>query len=190
MARTPRKSPGVGRDGDNLGDPAAYRNALAMEVLDKERIAAATELRKRHRKGYEKHGVVLADLDDLYKMKDFTDEEIITWFKRKFNALGAVFQKVAEQFDLFAPKKGAPERIAAFRHQGMMAGISGKDAAPPPGLAADESNEWMEGHREGHSARALAWAEQQEEAQAEAQRRKDEAERNKPGQPADDDAED
>jgi hypothetical protein len=162
-----KKSPGVGRnEGANLPDQAAVRAALAMEILDQEKMADLRELRKRHRKGAEKHGIVLKDLDDLYKMKDMSDEEVVTWFKRKFNTLGAVFQKMTEQFDLFAPRKGAPERIAAFRHQGMMAGLAGKDPVPPPGLAGDESNEWLEGHKEGHSARAEAWAAQQEEAAA------------------------
>ena len=105
MAKTPRKSPGVGREGDNLGSQAAYRNALAVEILDKEKIAEATEIRKRHRKGHEKHGVVLADLDDLYKMKDMAFSEIVVWFKRKFNALSAVFD-LGTQFELFTPTKG------------------------------------------------------------------------------------
>lgn len=175
MARG-RSSPGVGRnEGANLADPAAIRKALAIEVLDKERIKAATEMRKRHRKKAEGQGVVLADLDDLYKMKDMGLSEIVIWFRRKFNALGAVFQELGAQYELFTPAKGAKEVKAAHRHAGMMAGLAGKDALPPPGLEPAESNLWLEGHKEGHAARAEAWAEHQEEQQELARQREEAA---------------
>lgn len=184
MAKTPRKSPGVGRQGDNLASQAAYRAALAVEILDKEKIAAANEIRKRHRKGHEKNGVVLADLDDLYKMRDMAFSEIVIWFKRKFNALGAVFD-LGTQFDLFTPTKAGKLDLAAFRQAGMMAGLHHKDRDPPPGLAGEEMNVWLAGYDEGYEARLAAWQAQQEE-EAEARAKAKEAS----GPPAGDDTED
>lgn len=155
MPKPKRASSGVGH-GANFAEPSAILAALATEVLQKEKMDELREQRKRSRKRAEANGVVLADLDLLFKKRDEPLSEIEGWFRRQFATLGAFFTDLPAQFDLFAPKPAAPERRAAFRHAGKMAGLKGEDGTPPPNLEGDELNQWMDGHAEGADARSNA----------------------------------
>lgn len=159
-----RASPGVGHNaGSELPKQADFRFHLAMEVLDQEEMAKIRERRKKHRKGAEGKGIVVEDLDRLYKMKDLTPDEVLHWFKRQWNALGSLFSDLNEQFNLFAPKPSAPEERAAFEHAGFMAGIQGKPAVAPPNMVGDNLQKWMKGHGEGAAFRVEAERQRLEE---------------------------
>ncbi|MBU0801417.1 MAG: hypothetical protein KKA05_10520 [Alphaproteobacteria bacterium] len=145
-----KRSPGVGH---NSGAPLAKKEnilrALAIEILDKERIQELQEVRKLHRKSAEGQSIVLEDLDRLHKMKDMSGAEIEIWFRRQWNTMGSFFSALFEQYELFAPKAGAPEVEAANRHLGQMAGLTGKPGTPPPQLVGRDQQIWLEGYGDG-----------------------------------------
>ena len=156
MVKATRKSPGVGRDtnsGDNLTDEA-IEIALATEVLDQENMAAARERRKRNRKRAEGNGVPLAELDDLYKRRDDTVADVLAFFKLKFRVLSAHFKALkprqADLFDMDVDHKGA------IAHLGMMAGMKGEKALPPPTYQGEEIKVWMDAHEVGATRRSEA----------------------------------
>lgn len=133
-----------------------YRHALAMQALLGAEKDKMRERHKRIRKSIEAKGVILKDIDEAYRMKDMSDDEVIMWFKRKAASLGALFTGIVEQFDIFAPKANPTDRKLAFRHIGLMAGLDGKPATAPPNLAGADLNDWLEGHAEGAESREAA----------------------------------
>lgn len=146
-----KSSSGIGHNGD-LPSQGAFRVALATEIIFDEHKKVLRERHKRARKGYEKNGIVLSDVDFLFKHKDDTEAEIENLFRRMWNAAGSHFGALAQQFDLFT-QKATGERKAAFKHKGLMAGLKLEDNTPPGNLLPDEQNEWLEGYNEGRDAR-------------------------------------
>lgn len=161
MAREPRSSPAVGRGkaGDNVSD-SAIRNSLAVEILIQEKMAGLREERKRARKRAEGNGVNLSDLDALFKMRDKTDTEILSFFQGRMRTFGAFFQNLKVFFE---PKTGQTDmwavpndQRAMISHMGMMAGLKGEKAAPPPTYTQDEVQIWMEAFHSAAEERKAA----------------------------------
>lgn len=145
-----RASPGVGH---NLPEPADFRKALAVEILDQEEAKKLREKRKANRKAAEGKNVNLSDLDATYQHRDDTFEEIVVFIKRRLHGFAAVWTDLFEQFDLLAPKAEAPEVRGAIYHAGLMAGVTGKPNIPPPGMVGDALQKWQLGYNEGAQAR-------------------------------------
>lgn len=166
-----RKSPGTGR-GENLADPAEIRRALAIEILDQERLAEQKEFRKRHRSTAEGKGVNLSELDGLYKRRDDPVHDIFADFKRKLYYFGAIFRPLKQQYDLFTKASESVEMQNAAYQAGLYAGMSAKPASPPPNLAGEDAQLWLEGHGLGIKDRAAAERERKaEEKKAEEEKK-------------------
>lgn len=150
MAKTPRKSPGIGHNSEI--DSGNVLRALATEILDQKAMEEIRERRKRNRKRAEGNGVPLAHLDRLYRMRDEPLSEVENFFRQSWAVMSAFFKPLREQYDLFAPKPEAPERQAAARHAGLMAGVAGLECKPPPNLSGDDQVEWTSGWHEGNEA--------------------------------------
>ena len=148
-----RASPSVGH-GENLPDAQTYLKALALENQMQEKVKALREKHKQVRKAIEGSGVNLDDLKTLYKLKDSSDTEIETWFRRKWGALSAFFGGVRAKFgdDLFAGYAEPDGHREGWVHRGRMAGVTGAEAAPPKGVTTEEIGWWMEGFHEGNDA--------------------------------------
>lgn len=155
MAKSKRASPGVNRNLPNTPEPDAILRALAAEMADQGALIAIRERRKEHRKAAELEGVNLKELDDLYKSRDMTAEEIEAAFRRKWAHFAAVFTSLSDQLDLFVAK-AAPETRAAYGHAGRMAGLAGKACEPPDGLVGEPLQEWLGGWHSAASARSTA----------------------------------
>lgn len=151
---TKRASPRPGRDQAN-DTSGAYLSALAVEVLDQEQMKIVRERRKVHRATAEGKGVVLGHLDWLYKMRDEEEGEIEKYFRGMWSAATSLFSGLATQMDMFVVKSPR-ERLAAFRHKGLMAGLKGDEAEPPKNFAGDQLQAWQDGFNEGAAARADA----------------------------------
>lgn len=148
---TTRASPRPGRDKTN-DTSAAYLSALAVEVLDQEQMKLVRERRKTHRTAAEGKGVDLGHLDKLYKMRDEDEATIEKYFRGMWGAFTSLFSGLATQMDMFVVK--APrERLAAFRHKGLMVGLKGEEAEPPKNFSGDELQAWQDGFNEGAEAR-------------------------------------
>lgn len=161
-----RKKPGVGHN-SGLPDHQTILECLAAQVIMDQKMDALRQQRKTMRKGFESKTVSLEDLDRLNKMKDLSPSEIEGWLKRQANIFGAVFTDLNEQFDMFAPKAGAPERRGAYRIMGRLAAINGKECKAPPNVQGDDLQQFIEGHAEGVTARNKAMADALAAADAE-----------------------
>lgn len=150
-----RKSPGVGHNSDGAlqSKPARIRHHLAIKVLDQEEMDKLRERIKAHSKAAQGDHIPAEDLTRLFKMMGMTATEVEIWMRRQWHVFAAFFTDLGDQFDIFAPKPAASEVRAAYRHHGMMAGIKGEACEPPPTLAGDERQQWIEGHHEGTTAR-------------------------------------
>lgn len=166
-----RKSPGVGR-GENLAAPEAIRRALAIEILDQERLDREKEFRKRHRKGAELNGVVLQELDKLYRRREDSVQDIFADFKRALYYAGAIFRPLKQQYDLFIQASDSVEMQNAAYQAGLYAGMSNKPATPPANLSGEDAQLWLEGHGIGLKDRAAAEKERKEEEKKDAEERK------------------
>lgn len=149
-----KKSPGIGSNGP-LPELSDIRNALATEVLFRERKQLLNEQHKRAKKGFGEKGIQVEDINSLYSLKDFNEAEVEEHFRRKLHTIGAVFTTFTQP-DLFKPKLSAPSKQAAFRHLGLMSGLEGKPAIAPPTAVGDDLNQWLEGHTEGADSREAA----------------------------------
>ena len=150
MPKAKRASPAVGSNSaEALADHNVIRYCLARQILLKEEQDALKEKVKRTRTGFEQKGVSLAELDEIVKDRDEPESTLIQKLKRRAHYAGALMRRTF-QMDLFA---GDPDTMAVIRQKGMMAGIEGKDASPPPTYDNAERNGWMEGHQEGADAR-------------------------------------
>jgi hypothetical protein len=150
MAKPKRASPRPGREG-NGPTPEEIMDAMAKELLDQENAKRVREMRKRHRAEFEAKGGNLGHLDELYRRRDDTAEEIQSFFTGMFKTFGAYFDEFA-QMDFFTRKTTKTEK-ASFEHAGMMAGLKGEIGTPPPNLVGDEIQDWLTGHAKGSSAR-------------------------------------
>lgn len=153
---TKRASPGVNRNIPNDPDPEAIQRALANEVVMKEAIQLLTEKRKSLRKTAEGEGVVLAELDDLYKRRDDEPDEILAMFRRKWSHFTAFFQDLGDQLDLFTARSVTRSDKAGYEHAGRMAGLTGKPCEAPDGLVGEGLQMWMEGWHTAHERRVNA----------------------------------
>jgi len=151
-----KSSPGVGRNDVDPPPPETYLRALGMVTLMAEEKKKMGERHKRLRKTIEGYGVALGDVDEMFRMKDSSEEEMISWFKRKAASFGALFSGITEQFDIFAPKPNPTDRKLAFAHIGKMSGLKGEPAKAPPNLAGADLTDWLAGHAEGARARDQA----------------------------------
>ena len=150
-----RASSGIGHNsGAEPSTPEDFRRALAIEILDQEEMAKIREKRKVNRKAAEGKRVLLPVLDNVYKHKDDTEDEIVIWFKNQLHGFSALFTDLGKQFGMFDAKPEATEVRGAARHHGFMAGITGKPNTAPPGTSGDRLQMWMEGWHEGHEARS------------------------------------
>lgn len=150
-----KNKPGVGSNGP-LPELSDIRNALATEVLFREKKQLLNEQHKRAKKGFGEKGIQVEDITGLYALKDLSEAEVEDHFRRKLHTIGAVFSNLAAQGDLFKPKLSAPSKQAAFRHLGLMSGLEGKPAIAPPTAVGDDLNQWLEGHAEGADSREAA----------------------------------
>lgn len=153
---TRRASPSVGH-GENTPDASAYLKALALEVGMQKRKADLREKHKRVRAAIEGSGVVLKDLDTLYKKRDDSPEEIEGFLRRQFAAFSSLF--VGLRRYEFLTERGEVDRLESRRLTGRLAGIVAEDdenARPPAGLIEDELQAWTEGFQEGAAARSAA----------------------------------
>lgn len=150
MAKTPRKSPGIGHNSEI--DSANVLKALATEILDQKEMDRVRERRKRNRKRAEANGVPLSHLDRLYSMRDAPLSEVENFFRQAWGVMAAFFKPLRDQYDLFQPKPEAPERQAAARHAGLMAGVSGAECKAPVNLSGDDQVEWTAGWHEGNDS--------------------------------------
>lgn len=150
MVKPKRASPGIGHNSEI--DNGNVLRALATEILDQKEMERVRDRRKRNRKRAEGKGVPLEHLDALYKMRDEPLSNIENWFRQRWGVLSAFFKPLRDQYDLFAPKAEAPERQAAARHAGLMAGVKGEECAPPPNLSGDDQVEWTAGWHEGNDS--------------------------------------
>lgn len=151
MAKKPKRaSPRPGREG-NGPTPDEIMDAVAKELLDKENAKRVNEMRKRHRADFEAKGGNLSHLDELFKRRDDSAEEIQAYFAGMFRTFGAYFEEFSEM-DLFTRKTTKVEK-ASFEHAGMMAGLKGEPGTPPPNLVGDEIQDWLSGYAKGSGAR-------------------------------------
>lgn len=166
-----KKSPGTGR-GENLTSDEAILKALAVEILDQERLDREKEFRKRHRKAAEANGVVLPDLDALYKRREDPVSDILADMKRRMHYFGAFFKPIRQQFDMFVTASESIEAQNAAAMAGRLAGLNGKPATPPPNLTGEDAQIWLEAHGLATKARAAAEKERKEEEKKDADERK------------------
>lgn len=166
-----KKSPGTGR-GENLTSDDAILKALAVEILDQERLDREKEFRKRHRKAAEGNGVVLPDLDALYKRREDPVQDILADFKRRLHYFGAFFKPIRQQFDLFVTSSESVEAQNASAMAGRMAGLTGKPATPPPNLTGEDAQIWLDAHGTAAKARSAAEKERAAEEKKDAEDRK------------------
>ncbi len=152
MAKAPRSSPGVGHNGPPV-EHGVINQALADIIFYDEQVKLLNEKKKAMRKGWEGRRVILSEVDNLAKMKDEPESKIIEFFKTRFHYLGAVFTGLPKQFDLFTRKVDAPEKEAAYRHMGLMAGIKGEDPTCPANLSGEALQLWTDGYNEGAGKR-------------------------------------
>lgn len=150
-----RASPGVGHNG-NLPEHGEIRAAMALEILFQEEKKKLNEKHKRARKGLEGKGIILAKLDDQVKRRDDTEQEVEQRFRTDWHYAGATHPGLSEQFDLFLPKKSAPEKRAALFHIGLMAALQGKEQTIVPTWSDDDRNQYLEGYGEGTAKREAA----------------------------------
>lgn len=169
MAKSTRKSPGVGR-GENLASHDAIRTALAMEILDQERLDREKEFRKRHRAGAEKSGVNLSKLDGLFKRRDDQPSDILSDIKSTLHYMGALMMPLRKQYDMFVQASESVEMQNAAYRAGDMAGLTGKPAVPPPNLVGEDSQLWLQGHADGTKFRGTVERERKAEEKLEADR--------------------
>jgi hypothetical protein len=151
-----RASPSVGH-GENTPDASAYLKALALEVGMQKRKDDLREKHKRVRAAIEGSGVVLKDLDTLYKKRNDSPEEIEGWLRRQFAAFSSLFVGL-RRYD-FLTERDQADRMDSRRMAGRLAGIVTDDeesAKPPAGLIEDELQAWTEGFQEGAAARSAA----------------------------------
>ena len=169
MTKSGRRSPAVGR-GENLASHDAIRKALAMEILDQERLDREKEFRKRHRAGAEKSGVNLSKLDMLFKRREDQPNDILADIKSTMHYLGAVILPLRKQYDMFVTASESVEAQNAAWRAGEMAGLNGKPAQPPANLVGEDAQLWLEGHGIAAKVRAEVERERKAEEKAEAER--------------------
>lgn len=158
MPKGKRASPGVGHN-SGLADHGDIRAALALDILFDEQKATLNERHKRARAAMEGKGVSLAELKFLKGLAGQAGSEVEALFRRQWHFIGAIFEKLTAQYDLFAPKPSAPERQAASFTLGLMAGLYGKELVIPPAIVGDDRDEMIRGHNEGADRRTAAKAE-------------------------------
>lgn len=152
-----RASPGVGHNsGANLPTQEDVRTALAMRQLIAEQQAALREKAKRVNKKIEGMSIPVSEIKFLEGLMDKSGSEVEQIFRIKWSLIGAVFDKLFEQFDLFSPKPAAPESRAAHYTLGLLAGVRGKELEIPPAVVGDERNQMIAGHQEGIARREAA----------------------------------
>lgn len=171
MSKPPRKSPGIGHNGD-LADPAAIRKALAVEILDQELADKLRERRKKHRKAAEGQTVNLAQLDALFRKRKDPITTILSDIKATMHYAGAIFAPLKKQFDLFIEGSASVENQHAAHQAGLFAGLNGESPKPPPNLAGEDIQLWMEGHALGAGSRNEAEKEAKAEEKADSDRLK------------------
>lgn len=155
MAKPKRASPGVGHNGPPV-DHDIINQALSDCIFYDEQVKLLNEKKKAMRKGWEGRRVILSEIDNLVKMKDEPESKIIEFFRTRFHYLGAVFRGLPKQFDLFTAKVDAPEKEAAYRHMGFMAGVKGEDPTVPANLSGEALQLWTDGYNDGAAKREVS----------------------------------
>jgi hypothetical protein len=145
-------------------EKALFKKNLAIMITDRQRTDAAKSIEKANRK---KIGVDfdLGDMDQTIKMLSWSATEISKFFAQKLKYLSYADIEPGTQFDMFGgpkPDKGADD----YRFAGMLAGMQGHPAEPPPNLVGEQIQTWLVGHEEGRAKRAEALAEQKAKDEA------------------------
>lgn len=147
-----KASPGVAGIGDNGPAQADIRIALATDLLFDAKKKDLNEHHKRARSGFGEKGIGIEQLKWLKTMKDMAPSEIIAEFTSKWHFIGAVFQELPGQMDLFTAKGSDPKIKAAHYTMGMLAGLQNKPLIIPPAIVGDDRNEMIKGHADGMDA--------------------------------------
>lgn len=148
----------MAQEGHNSeAERALFRKHLATMITDKQRTDAAKAIEKANRKRI-KVDFDLGDMDLTIKMLSWSPAEITKYFAGKLRLLSYADIEHGTQFDLFGgprPDRGADD----YRFAGMLAGMQGHPAEPPPNLQGEQIQTWLTGHSEGIASRDEALAE-------------------------------